>query len=323
MSKEIKDMDFKELRNEVQMLRDELAIMQRKYEDILYNLDNENFSEQIIKEKNGMRTQIEINEEGIKTKVSNEDFNSAMTQTANLISTKVSSSEMWSAIDQTAAEIAMGVSRVITTKFELDEKPTANNTTIEQKGMLCEATYREGGKTVTKFFYWNNVSYEWIEAFSNVIQSQFKQTSDGFELTGDVSVKGKIVSIDESSYAQMSNTGFNLFVYNDDQNKYENKIGIGYTPGNYNYPYITIGAGTTGYGTDTSCIYKLGSGLWIGDASIIGTGGEFPGGKNGLSDISTTYPYATGVFIDLTNEEIHKYVCGVPTQFGGGEAVFG
>ena len=50
-NKDINQMDFKELRNEVQMLRDELAIMQRKYEDILYNLDDENFSGVLLKEK--------------------------------------------------------------------------------------------------------------------------------------------------------------------------------------------------------------------------------------------------------------------------------
>ena len=40
----INKMDFKQLRNEVQALRDELAIMKRKYEDAIYNLDSDNFS---------------------------------------------------------------------------------------------------------------------------------------------------------------------------------------------------------------------------------------------------------------------------------------
>ena len=47
MSDNINDMNFKQLRNEVQLLRDELAIMKRKYEDILYNLDDDNFSRRI------------------------------------------------------------------------------------------------------------------------------------------------------------------------------------------------------------------------------------------------------------------------------------
>ena len=39
----IEKMNFKELRSEVQYLRDELAIFKRKYEDAIYNLDGDNF----------------------------------------------------------------------------------------------------------------------------------------------------------------------------------------------------------------------------------------------------------------------------------------
>ena len=293
MSKEIKNMDFKELRNEVQRLRDELAIMQRKYEDILYNLDNENFSEQIIKEKNGMKTQIEINENAISTKVSTEDFESEKIQTAQQIASKVSSDEMWTAINQTSGEI-----------------------TTEASKAICEWN--------DTLYYWNSIYGEWAPArYTDVVKSKFLQTADGFILEGDVSVRGKIISTDEGSYGRMSNTGFNLFIYNNEQKRFENKIGMGYKAGLYNYPYITMGAGTTGYGTDTSCIYKLGSGLWIGDSSIIPYGGEFPGGEYSVEDISSICPHGTGVFIDLINEEVHKYEGGVPTQFGGGEATFG
>ena len=44
------DIEVKRLRNEVQELRDELAIMKRKYEDILYNLDTDNFSQRVVKQ---------------------------------------------------------------------------------------------------------------------------------------------------------------------------------------------------------------------------------------------------------------------------------
>ena len=167
MSKEIKNMDFKELRNEVQRLRDELAIMQRKYEDILYNLDDENFSGEFIKEKNGMKTQIELNEEGIKTKVSNEDFNSVM--------------------QQTAEKISMEVSKAITTKFVSDVMPTRNNTSDEQKKSLCEYN--------GVLYYWNDIASQWKKApYADGVKSQFLQTADGFELTGDVAVSGDLVA---------------------------------------------------------------------------------------------------------------------------------
>ena len=164
MSKEIKDMDFKELRNEVQMLRDALAIMQRKYEDILYNLDDENFSGSLIKEKNGMKAQIEINENEIKAKVSTEELNSTITQTAY--------------------NIEMEVSKAITTKFVANILPS--NPTDEQKKAFCEYN--------GKLYYWNSISERWVQArYTDGVKSQFLQTADGFELTGDVKVSGDLI----------------------------------------------------------------------------------------------------------------------------------
>ena len=88
--KDINKMDFKELRNEVQMLRDELAIMQRKYEDILYNLDDENFSSQFIKEKDGMKAELKITAEQITSKVSSSEVESMISQTAGELNSRIS-----------------------------------------------------------------------------------------------------------------------------------------------------------------------------------------------------------------------------------------
>ena len=92
---DINKMDFKQLRNEVQLLRDELAIMKRKYEDIIYNLDDSNFSGQFIKEKNDMKTKIEVTADGIKTMGVNnatdeklENY-STISQTAEEVRTRV------------------------------------------------------------------------------------------------------------------------------------------------------------------------------------------------------------------------------------------
>lgn len=73
----INQMDFKELRNEVQRLRDELAIMQRKYEDILYNLDYDNFSKEVKKD--------------LTSVVSSDEVESMISQTASEINTRISS----------------------------------------------------------------------------------------------------------------------------------------------------------------------------------------------------------------------------------------
>ena len=53
-AKAIEDMDFKELRQEVQRLSDKLARMERVYADTLENLDDDNLSAQTLKEKEGV-----------------------------------------------------------------------------------------------------------------------------------------------------------------------------------------------------------------------------------------------------------------------------
>ena len=107
--------EVKQLRDEVQLLRDELAIMKRKYEDIIYNLDTDNFSGRFVKEQGDMRAAIEFNAEGIKTKVSNEEFSSQMEQTAEAIKTKVSQADAetmkQSILTQTADAIESKVSK--------------------------------------------------------------------------------------------------------------------------------------------------------------------------------------------------------------------
>lgn len=109
--KDINQMDFKELRNEVQMLRDELAIMQRKYEDILYNLDNENFSGSIIKEKEDMKAEIKVTAEEVTSKVSSEEVKSMISQTAKEINTKISNVDgRVSSVKQSVSSLSSRVS---------------------------------------------------------------------------------------------------------------------------------------------------------------------------------------------------------------------
>lgn len=72
----INNMNVIQLRNEVQLLRDELAIMRRKFEDIIYNLDTDNFSSRFVKEQGDMKTAIKVTAEGIESKVSKEEFES-------------------------------------------------------------------------------------------------------------------------------------------------------------------------------------------------------------------------------------------------------
>lgn len=192
---DISKMNDRQLRNEVQLLRDELAIMNRKYEDIIYNLDTDNFSSRFVKEQGDMKTAIKITAEGIESKVSKEEMEtfkeSTITQTATMIRTEVKAlqdndDELYTQIVQTSDSIKSVVSKNISVKFVSDYYPTYSNTTNKEKGMLCEY---EG-----ELYYYNDISETWkIYPYANGIKSQFLQTASGFELTGDVSISGDAI----------------------------------------------------------------------------------------------------------------------------------
>lgn len=113
--KPIEKMTFEELRNEVRLLSDSLAKMKRFYEDAFYNLDDGNFSKTIIKEKNGMKAQIKVMANAIKTMVSDTDLQLEL--------------EKYSTIEQTADEIELAVVRVnASTDEKLEEYSTITQT---------------------------------------------------------------------------------------------------------------------------------------------------------------------------------------------------
>lgn len=181
MSDDINKMDFKQLRNEVQLLRDELAIMQRKYEDIIYNLDDDNFSSRFVKEKGDMKTAIEVTAEGIKTKVSKEDLDKSLSnystieQTAEKITTTVTKEYVTDLIDETlqskinqsAEEINLSVSQTYETKDD------ANSNYNSLRGSISSVSVKANGILSR---------VEDLESFKS---STFTQTADGFTLDGE------------------------------------------------------------------------------------------------------------------------------------------
>ena len=137
MSDNIATMTDKQLRNEVQLLRDELAIMKRKYEDIIYNLDTENFSSRFVKEQGDMRTAIEVTAKGIETKVSKEEMGafeeSILSQTSSEIKATVKK-ELDNGDYVTQAELTLTADglrgRVVDLEaFQTDIEATANGIT--------------------------------------------------------------------------------------------------------------------------------------------------------------------------------------------------
>lgn len=398
MSNDVNKMELKQLRNEVQMLRDELAIMKRKYEDIIYNLDDDNFSSRFVKEKGDMKTAIEVTAEGIKTKVSNEEFESAMSQTAERIHSAVSKNiDMDKVINATSTDEFIDKSKI----YSLDDE----------------------------LYYYNSISQKWSKVKDDEsVQSIFEQTSDGFKLTGDVKVDGsciltesltfnssdkpleieysangktdwhstfnsnrdefmrikigsqwsdamKVVGTDGGNgsdaevtfqkvnavlghlyktadnkvpteingsyiyspsvlggsfygsvfyagsgngFSQMDEHGFSLYATENAP-----KVGIGYKVSDWDYPYITLGQGAGWTGNGSGIVLKLGSGVWIGDSSVLEACGNYPGGFDFVTNAGAN---ATGLFIDFEGDTIYKYIKGVPTEIstssgGSGTAI--
>ena len=176
---DINKMDFKGLKKEVQQLRDDLARMKRSYEDILYNIDTDNFSEAFIKENNETKTLVKITADGIKTKVSKAELENAqkelsteIDQRADAITLSVSAidgkvSALESDINITAEGILSTVSEVYQTKDDANNEYITieeNISTISQKADEIQTT---------------------VESVIGGNKSIFTQTAEGFTLDGE------------------------------------------------------------------------------------------------------------------------------------------
>lgn len=178
-------MNYKQLRNEVQLLRDELALMKRKYEDIIYNLDDDNFSSKIIKERDNMKAEISITAQEIKTKVSRDVLGaySTISQTAEAITSVVSkNANVKDAIPIRSIEKATDKDAIYVVQDEDDN------------GLLSET-----------YYYYNDLIKDWEVLDGNNIYTVFNQTTKGFRLKGNVDIDGSLI-IDGSVSANAINT---------------------------------------------------------------------------------------------------------------------
>lgn len=174
----IEKMSFKELRAEVQLLRDELAIFKRKYEDAIYNLDSDNFGKSFTVEQNNMKAQIKISADAIKTMVSDTDLQSAL--------------ENYSTITQTANAIQTVVSK----GANLDEAipiTSLDQATDTTAVYVIQSTDSLGNITGERYYYYNDLLNQWEILSGDSIYTVFNQTASGFELKGNVLIDGNTV----------------------------------------------------------------------------------------------------------------------------------
>ena len=158
----IDQMNFDQLRREVQETRDDLAMMKRRYEDLLYNLDSDNFCSQLrsslVRERDNLRSEINMTAEGIETLVEKSDElsrqYSEVKQTAEGIETRVGNVEddletNYSTATQTAEMIQTQVSGVETSvDGKLKNYSTITQTNSKISAAVSEAkNYTDGAKS--------------------------------------------------------------------------------------------------------------------------------------------------------------------------------
>ncbi len=214
---EISKMNFKQLRNEVQELRDELARFKRAYNDTIENLDDSNLSEYLIKEKEGMKTEIEVSADGIKALVVKSDelgercatieatadkiqtqvtknqenigkFDSKLTQTAKEITAEVTAietdvGEFNSKIEQTKGSITTAVNAAYSNPVEVNN---FNNVSSKIESVIYYDT--------TTNLYWHYDGEKWVSGSNANFGTVFEQTADGFNLKGNVKVSGDLIT---------------------------------------------------------------------------------------------------------------------------------
>ena len=177
--------ELKRLRNEVQLLRDELALMKRKYEDILYNLDTDNFSSRFTKEQGNMRAAIEFTAEGIKSKVSKDDLEESLSS--------------YTTLEQTADAIKTQAyaSADLSSAVEISD--------IKQATDKTKTYYILDGDGNKSYYYYNEISKDWEEIVGGGIDTVFVQTPTGFKLKGNVKVDGSCVLTDSLTFDSSDN----------------------------------------------------------------------------------------------------------------------
>lgn len=251
--------ELKRLRNEVQMLRDELAIMKRKYEDIIYNLDTDNFSSRFTKEQGDMRAAIEFTAEGIKTVVTRTEelkdkvtsAESRIEQTEKSISTQVSKEVDGKMSEYSTTEQTVEAIRALVTKGVVKDEAIEVKSSKDFAYVDCIYVIRQKDEndniTSEEYYYYSDISEKWEVLSGHSICTVFEQTSNGFKLRGNVEIIGNLFkTVDDKNGHIMKIENGVIYIIPPDSDIPKMQIGTyeGYDNKGTPCPFIIMGAGT-------------------------------------------------------------------------------
>lgn len=200
---DISKMNYKELRNEVQAIRDELAMFKRKFEDAIYNLDDSNFGKAFTFEKENMKSQIKMTAEKIESTVSKDDLEkySTIEQTAEQIRTTVTDTYVnsliggtyvtnaayESSITQTANDIKAEVKSEVYTREEVDTKISSVTVTDSQITAAVSKNYYTKTQVDNKI---SSITIS-VEGIESVVKNNYQTISDANEDYDDLDARLK------------------------------------------------------------------------------------------------------------------------------------
>ena len=156
---------LKRLEDGIAILEEQLVSMKRHYEDILNNLDEDNFSANYKVQQGNMYSKIEQTAEKVTVEVSN-----LSGEVDNIVGDV-------SRVEFKADNISSTVTKIYNAAVAVDSESKMTDKSLMY---YCNGKYR----------YYNDVTKKWDEVNSNSIVSQFIQTADGFILDGDVKISG-------------------------------------------------------------------------------------------------------------------------------------
>lgn len=269
----IEKMDFDQLRKAVQLLRDDVDLWRRKYEDAIQNLDEDNFGKSFTMTQNNMKAQIKANAQEISTKITAEDLGGALVnystilQTAEQIQTAVISVnnatdeklKNYSTVEQTADAITSTVTSEYVTN--LIGSDIVTNATMES---AIQQSATEIKQTVSAIYetksdaedayddLYSEISQTARSITSRVVnletfqESVFTQTSYGFTLDGEQTTFTGVIFLTDAD----GNKAFSFFF--DDSQGYE-QVMMHNCDGNTSRP-IVIGD-FTNYASRTHNVY--------------------------------------------------------------------
>lgn len=188
----IQKMDFKQLRNAVQVLTDEIAILKRKYEDAIYNLDSDNFSKGFTIEQNNMKAQVKVTAEAIKTMVSYNDLENTLSEYSTIEQT---AQTITSTVTGEYVETLIGDTYVTNAFLQSEIKQSADSIM-----MTVEETYEDR-----------------VTGLENFKTSVFTQTADGFTLDGEQTTFTGVIYLTD-------NNGNKKFAFTHDESNSLNPI---------------------------------------------------------------------------------------------------